>query len=175
MSSCVRSSARAQGDAEAFAWFFAAEYQRVVRALSHVVRREDAEDVAQEAFIRLHQRWAKVSRYEQPDAWVRRVALNLALSLAKREAKRPARERGANPVPIRAREICLPDPSVRAALAGLPPKQRALVMLFYYEDRPLTQAAEILGISHGAAKVALYRARRQLAAQLEEEVADGSV
>jgi len=60
-------------DAEAFAWFFAAEYPRVVRSLSHLVRREDAEDVAQEAFARLHQHWAKVSHYDQPEAWVRRI------------------------------------------------------------------------------------------------------
>ena len=86
----VRSRDRAAADAEAFAWFFTAEYPRVVRSLSHLVRREDAEDVAQEAFARLHQHWAKISRYEQPDAWVRRVALNRATRAVRRSATRTA-------------------------------------------------------------------------------------
>ena len=84
----MRSAARRTADAEAFAWFFRAEFPSVVRSLSHLLRREDAEDVAQEAFARLHQHWAKVSRYEQPDAWVRRVALNRAITLATREGRR---------------------------------------------------------------------------------------
>ena len=50
-------------DEESFSWFFAGEYPQLVRTLSHLVRREDAEDISQEAFARLHQRWAKISRY----------------------------------------------------------------------------------------------------------------
>ena len=55
---------------------------------------------------------------------------------------------------------------VRDALLTLPHKQRALVVLYYYEDRPLTEAGELLGLTPGSAKVALHRARRRLAIEL---------
>lgn len=163
-------------DAEAFAWFFAAEFPRVVRSLLHLVRREDAEDVAQEAFARLHQHWAKVSRYEKPDAWVRRVALNQAISLATREGKRRARERRAFPTQATVTTAPeLPDTRITAALRMLPARQRALLVLFYYEDRPLAETADILNLSPGAAKVALHRSRRALARILDEEISHDPV
>jgi RNA polymerase sigma-70 factor (ECF subfamily) len=168
----VRLRDRAAADAEAFAWFFASEYPRVVRSLSHLVRREDAEDVAQEAFARLHQNWGKVSRYEQPDAWVRRVALNRATTLATREGKRYWREWRADLGPRDVDAPKPPDTRVGDALRRLPVKQRMLVVLYYYEDRPLSDAAELLDMSPGAAKVALHRARRALAHLLDEESSD---
>jgi RNA polymerase sigma factor (sigma-70 family) len=168
----VRARERSAADAEAFEWFFTAEYPRLVRSLSHLVRREDAEDVAQEAFARLHQRWAKVSRYQQPDAWVRRVALNRAISLATREGKRRQRERGADLAPRDVSAPEVPDTRVGDALRTLPVKQRALVVLYYYEDRPLSDAAELLDMTPGAAKVALHRARQALARLLDEETSD---
>ncbi len=168
----VRSRDRAAADAEAFAWFFTAEYPRVVRSLSHLLRREDAEDVAQEAFARLHQHWAKVSRYEQPDAWVRRVALNRAITLATREGKRHQREHRADLSPRDVAAPGVPDMRVGDALRTLPVKQRMLVVLYYYEDRPLSDAAELLDMTPGAAKVALHRARQALAALLDEETSD---
>ncbi len=168
----MRTADRRAADAEAFAWFFSAEFPSVVRSLSHLLRRQDAEDVAQEAFARLHQHWAKVSRYEQPDAWVRRVALNKAISLATRESRRRDKEHRAWWQPD---VVPTPEPrdaGVAAALRTLPPRERALLVLFYYEDRPLADCADLLGISSGAAKVALHRARKHLATLLQEEDAD---
>ena len=49
---------------------------------------ESAEDVTQEAFLKLLQHWRKVTALDQPDAWVRRVAIRLAVRHAKREARR---------------------------------------------------------------------------------------
>ena len=170
----MRSAARRTADADAFAWFFRAEFPSVVRSLSHLVSREDAEDVAQEAFARLHQHWAKVSRYEQPDAWVRRVALNRAISLATREGRRRGKEWLAD-----RRRDALPEPEppntrVAAALRTLNPREQALLVLFYYEDRPVAEAAELLDLTPGAAKVALHRARQRMATLLHEEAADDS-
>ncbi|MGN6577543.1 MAG: RNA polymerase sigma factor [Nocardioides sp.] len=159
-------------DEESFSWFFAAEYPAVVRSLCQLVGRQDAEDIAQEAFVRLHQRWAKISRYERPDAWVRRVGINLAITHARRERRRGERETRAawlTPVTRVAPEA---DPRVVAAMRTLSPRDQALVVLFYFEDRPLAEAAEILDISVGAAKVALHRARSRLALLLQEEVHD---
>ena len=64
-----------------YEWLFDAEFQHVVRAVFLIVHdAELAEDLTQEAFIRLLQQWRRVSRYDRPGAWVRRVALNLALN-----------------------------------------------------------------------------------------------
>ena len=72
-------------DLETFSWFFAAEYPQVVRLLTVVLHDgAAAEDLAQEAFVRLHRHWTKVSGYESPEAWVRRVALNRAFSWRRR-------------------------------------------------------------------------------------------
>lgn len=166
----MRRAERQLADAEAFEWFFRVQFPSVVRSLSHLLRQQDAEDVAQEAFARLHQNWAKVSRYEQPEAWVRRVAINRAISLATRESRRRGKERSA--VWQAADELAAPEPrdsEMGAALRTLPPRDRALVVLFYYEDRPLAEAADVLDMTPGSAKVALHRARRRLAAILHEE------
>ena len=165
---------RREQDAESFAWFFHAEYPALVRALAHVVGRSDAEDLAQEAFVRLHPRWERISRYDRPDAWVRRVGLNLAITHARRQQRRGDRElRAVRDLPQQY-DAPAPPSAVRGAVASLAPRDRALVVLFYYEDRPLAEVAEILEMSPGAAKVALHRARTRLGGLLEEEVRDES-
>lgn len=168
----VAGRAQRTEDEESFSWFFAGEYPRLVQSLSHLVRREDAEDISQEAFVRLHQRWAKISRYERPDAWVRRVAINLAFSHAKREGRRRERETRAARLTSRGPADPGVDAEVLAAIRILPTRDQALVVLFYFEDRPVAEAAEILQISPGSAKVSLHRARARLAERLHEEVRD---
>jgi RNA polymerase sigma factor (sigma-70 family) len=156
-----------------FAWFFRAEYPQVVRTLSLTLRNPSAaEDLAQEAFLRLHQHWSKVYRYDRPDAWVRRVALNLAASHARREGRRSTLERLAlaGRAADRESDTSLDDfptvERVRDALLSLPHTQRALIVLYYYEDRPIAEAGELVGLTTGSAKVALHRARRRLALAL---------
>ena len=66
-------------DPTAFDAFFAAEYPRVVAVLTAATGSPAvAEELAQEAMLRAHQRWSRVGGYDIPAAWVRRVALNLA-------------------------------------------------------------------------------------------------
>jgi RNA polymerase sigma-70 factor (ECF subfamily) len=156
-------------DEESFAWFFAGEYPALVRSLCQMVPRPDAEDIAQDAFVRLHQRWAKISRYERPDCWLRRVAINLAMTQAKREGRRRARETRAQQLGAQTYEPADPDPAVAAAIRELAPREQALIVLFYYEDRPLAEVADIVGISLGAAKAAMHRARARLALTLGDE------
>lgn len=156
---------------ESFAWFFTAEYPHVVRLLSVVVRdRGAAEELAQEAFVRLHRHWTNVRRYESPEGWVRRVALNRAFSWRRREGRRPVLEVTAAIGPQAAYEPDTRHLEVLEAVRALPPRDRALVALYHLEDRPLSEVAEVVGLTPAAAKVALHRARRRLAAQLTEEM-----
>jgi len=150
-----------------YTWFFRAEYPMVLRTVFLILGdRARAEDVAQEAFIQLLTHWKKVSRYERPEAWVRRVAIRLALRASKRDRLRTLLER-ASPAE---RPAHVPDVDIANALAVLPVKQRACVLLFYFEDRPIAEIVEILGISEGSVKVHLHRARQRLAVLLTEEV-----
>jgi RNA polymerase sigma-70 factor (ECF subfamily) len=154
-----------------YAWFFRAEFPAVVRTAYLIVRdRGRAEEIAQDAFMRLHVHWRKVSRYERPDAWVRRVAIRLAARAARRERVRPSLERVAAP-PNEAGETA-PDLDLMRAVAELPFRQRVAIVLFYLEDRPLPELAHVLDCSDGAAKILLHRARVTLAARLGEEVDD---
>ena len=161
----------APDDDESFAWFFTAEYPHVVRLLGVVVRdRGTAEELAQDAFVRLHRHWSKVRRFDSPEAWVRRVALNRAFSWRRREARRSGDELAAADPPRRSDDQTEDQLDVLRAVRSLPPRDRALVALYHLEDRPLDEVATVLGITPGAAKVALHRARRRLAAHLSREM-----
>lgn len=109
--------------------------------------------------------------YERPDAWVRRVAVRKAQREAARAERRPRLERraavAADPVGLRVH-----DAAVMAAVRSLPPKQRAVMALFYFEDRPMQEIAEIVGCSPATGWVQLHNARRRLATMLAEEVTE---
>lgn len=162
--------AKTVNDHDSYSWFFRAEYPAVVRTTYLVVRdAAAAEDAAQEAFIQLLRHWRKVSRYEQPDAWVRRVALRIAIRRAKRDRRRTEIETG------RAEEwkaVEDGDEALAELVRSLPPQQRAAIVLFYYEDRPVSEIASVLTCSESTVKVHLHRARNALGQRLGEEAAD---
>lgn len=103
-----------------------------------------AEEIAQDAFVQVLVHWPKVSRYERPDAWVRRVAIRLALRSLRRDRLWQLVRGGLLP-----RE---PDRPVRydldSAIRQLPGSQRAAIVLHYYEDRPTAEVASILGLAN---------------------------
>ena len=157
---------------EAFAWVFRTEYPTVLRSVFLILRdRGRAEEIAQDAFATLYGHWRRVSAYDRPDAWVRRVAMRMAIHHAERERRRGALE--ARAAGDQTTWIDRPhDPDLAAAVAALPPMQRACVVLSYFEDRPTAEIADILRIAEGTARVHLSRARRTLAEVLREEVDD---
>jgi RNA polymerase sigma-70 factor (ECF subfamily) len=154
-----------------FEWLFRAAYPRIKRTVALVLRdHEAAEDVTQEAFLKLHQHWVTVSGFEQPDAWVRRVAIRLAVRQVKREQGLLRRlQRVSDPVPPSVHE---PDVDLANAIATLTPMQRAAVVLFYYDDLPVADIARALVVSQSTVKQHLHRARVRLAALLSEEVSE---
>jgi RNA polymerase sigma-70 factor, ECF subfamily len=157
------------GVEDEYSSFFRAEFTHVVRTSYLIVHdRGRAEDVAQEAFIQLLAHWNKVIRYDRPEAWVRRVAIRIASRSARRERLRPGLEQTSDPPPSFAPQ----DVDLLNAVKQLPTQQRAAVALFYFEDRPLPEVANILGCSHAAAKVHVFNARKRLAQLLGEEAAD---
>ncbi len=150
-----------------YAWFFRAEFPGVLRTVFLILHdRGRSEDVTQEAFLQLLTQWKKVSRYDRPDAWVRRVAIRQAVRMMKRDRMRTELERADASAP----DPDLPDVDLAHAVQALPAMQRAAVVLFYFEDRPIAEIADILDVSDGSVKVHLYRARQRLAVLLEGEV-----
>jgi RNA polymerase sigma factor (sigma-70 family) len=150
-------------------WYFRACFAPVSRTVFLIVHdRMLAEDITQEALYRMLRHWRTVSTYERPEAWVRRVAIRMAVREVQRAVARPAKERLGQPVPY----DDVPDPDVARAVAGLAPMQRAVVVLFYWEDRPVHEIAELLRVSDSTVKQHLHRARHRLAVLLGEEVDD---
>lgn len=157
---------------------YAATYPQLVRTVWFVVHdHELAQEIAQDAFIELHRQWRKIRSYDRPDLWVRRVALRKAQHEASRKVRRRRLE-----LSLRSVEVVpafeLPDPELRAALLALPPMQRAVVALFYLEDRPMEEVADLLGCRPSTGFVHLHRARHRLAELLSEtapEEVDGDV
>jgi RNA polymerase sigma factor (sigma-70 family) len=151
-----------------FSDLFRTEYPALVRAIYLIVGdREHARDIAQEAFLQLFKRWWRVSRYERPDAWVRRVAVRMAVRASRRDQTRRHLEHLTDPAP--SQPASTSDIDVLRAVAQLPGMQRAAVILFYFEDRPVAEIAEALACSEATARVHLYRARKRLAEVLGEE------
>lgn len=150
---------------------FVDQYPRVVGSAAFILQDWDrAEEVAQDAFMQLLQHWKRVRDYDQPAAWVRRVAIRLAI----RSAKRERRLAGLLSV-LRATPTPPPvDPAASldlyAAVGQLSEKDRAVVVLRYFEDRTVPEIAQILECSQSAAKMRLHRARERLATMLDEEV-----
>jgi RNA polymerase sigma-70 factor (ECF subfamily) len=147
-----------------FEELFDAEFQAVVRSVFVVCQDLGrAEDLAQEAFLAQLRHWRRVSRYERPGAWVRRVAIRKAMQVTKREARRAWFERRAATAAAEAAEPgTLVEDGLWAAVRSLPPQQRAVVALFYYEDLSVDEVAGVLGCSVSTVKVHLHRARQAL-------------
>ena len=154
-----------------FADLFTAAYPQVVRTVWFVIHdRSAAEEVAQDAFTELFRDWSRLRDFDRPDLWVRRVAIRRAQREASRRTRRVVLEQAAAAVPLVEDGLGLPDPELIAAIRSLPARQRAIVVLFYLEDRPMGEVADLVGCSTSTGFVHLHHARKRLAALLGEEV-----
>jgi RNA polymerase sigma-70 factor (ECF subfamily) len=151
---------------------YSACYDRLVRVLTLVAGdRAEAEDVVQEAFVRLVPRWSKISTYDDPEAWVRAVAFRILSNRFRRArnagvaARRSAdSRRGVDQVA----ETSGDGVDIARALALLPVGQRQVVVLHHLLDLPVDDIASTLGVPVGTVKSRLSRARIALAPLLHE-------
>ncbi len=147
---------------EAFERFCREEYPSVVRTAYLITGdREEALDVAQEAFARAYQRWRHVSKMNSAGGWVTRVAANLAISWRRRQ--RLGRREVGDPGAVLA--ALDPEPvgdDVMAALATLTPAQRAVVVLRFFADQSVEQTATALGKRPGTVRALTSQAMSRL-------------
>lgn len=152
-----------------FDWWYRTVYSGVARTVFLIVHdRGCAEEITQDAFLQMLRHWTRVRGYERPDAWVRRVAIRLAVKHVQREQKRGRRERLAME-PVRE---SMPHPEVARAIATLSPMQRTAVVLYYWDDQPVFEIARVLQVTESTVKQHLFRARARLAQLLGEEVSE---
>ncbi|MBO0870236.1 MAG: SigE family RNA polymerase sigma factor [Micromonosporaceae bacterium] len=126
----------------------------------------EAQDLVQEAFCRAYTRWDQVAGYDEPVAWIRRVAWNLATT-------RWRRQRRAAAYLLRQREQHEPGPNpdrvaVVQALRALPERQRRAVVLHHVADLSVAEIAAQEGVAEGTVKSWLHRGRTALAAGLSD-------
>jgi RNA polymerase sigma-70 factor, ECF subfamily len=152
---------------------FRAHYGRLVRALTLACGdREVAADAVQEAFVKAHMHWRRIETYDDPVAWIRRVAINRLHDDHRRQGrkgramKRLAGQPQAEPVEQHGFDSDLP-----MILAQLPKQQRIAMALFYVDELSITEVAAALGVSEGAVKSYLHQGR----ARLRSVVANGEV
>jgi RNA polymerase sigma-70 factor (ECF subfamily) len=155
-----------------FEKFYEANYGRVVAlAAAMLGDRHQAEDVAQEAFTRALARWPAVGRYDLPEAWVRRVALRLAVDAARRiqRAKRfSALLAAARREPPNESGDLLASTALTQALLRVPLHQREVLLLHYLADLPVEAIARDCGLPAGTVKTRLAAGRRRLERELTE-------
>jgi RNA polymerase sigma-70 factor (ECF subfamily) len=127
----------------------------------------EAEEVVQEAFVRAASRWARLKDYDLPEAWVRRVAMNLATDRARwRRRRLLLLGRIGNPPHVPA--VSVEQVALAQALRALPISHRQVIVLHYLADLPVGEIASTLSVSPGTVKSWLARGRRALAAALGE-------
>ena len=149
---------------EAFVAFYRAKRDRVARALALTLGDGLlAAEATDEAMARAYQRWGRVGTFDDPAGWVYRVGLNWASSVLRRDRRAPSPpvERGCPDVgPVS-------EPAVRAALAELEVRQRAVIVCRFYLGLSEQETAAALGTRPGTVKSRLHRGLRHLQARLE--------
>jgi RNA polymerase sigma-70 factor (sigma-E family) len=121
----------------------------------------EAEDLVQETLIKVAKRWPKVRRMDHPVAYARRILINAALDGgAKRSRRRAELASNELPEPVAAPIERYDD--LHEALAALPPRQRAVIVLRYFLDLPEAEVAAALQCSLGNVKSTTSRGLARL-------------
>lgn len=151
---------------------YTTEYSRLVGLARLLVdRREDAEEVVQEAFART---WANLGKVREADPlpYVRRAVVNLSRGRLRRRLTAAAHRIEPDDDAESAEVGAVRDASARAVvdqLAQLPRRQRECVVLRFYDDLTVPEIARVLGVAEGSVKSHLHRALSALAIELEDE------
>lgn len=148
-------------------------------ALSVLRRREDAEDVAQEAFLRAHRSFGSIRDRDRFRAWLVRTSFRLALDRIRGE-KRRARREDAMALEARVQTGSAEDDAARRelrervaeAVDALPEKLRLVTVLVAIQEQDLASVARLLELPEGTVKSRLHRARKELAERLRWLVSD---
>ncbi|HLA13850.1 MAG TPA: sigma-70 family RNA polymerase sigma factor [Gemmatimonadaceae bacterium] len=159
-----------EGDPRGFAGLVRMHQRRAYTvARSIVLSHEDAEDAVQEGFLRAYQALDRFDPGQPFGAWLSRIVANAALDLARRKKVRSAEELSdalASPFRDPAEDAEL-RARLKNALAKLPERSRAVIVLHDVEGFTHAEIGEMLGIPGGTARSDLHHARQRLRGLLE--------
>ena len=132
-----------------------------------------AEDTVQAALTKLYLRWEHLTSVGSPDPYVRKIVITSLIDDGRRGwfrrespwAGPPDRNVGEDPAVASTQRL-----AVLAALAKVPPRQRAVLVLRYWEDLPIDQVAQLLGCSEGTVKSQAARGLDRLRLLLDEDL-----
>jgi RNA polymerase sigma-70 factor (ECF subfamily) len=155
------------GDVADFDAFVEEEHERLFKALYFVTgMREDAEDLAQEAFLKLWERWDRIDTIHDPTGYLFRVALN-GFRMRRRRAVVELRSL----LPSTPERDGFADAEIRSdlrrLLLGITPRQRAALLLVDLLGYPSEQAARVLGVRPSTVRNLVSQGRRHLRATEE--------
>ena len=144
-----------------FSEFFEVEYRRLGKALYLLTGdRVEADDIAQEALVRVYERWDRVGRARSPTGYLYRTALNLRRSRLRRlrtASRHRAEERPGDPLAAIEERT-----DVMAMLTLLPRQQRTAVVLVDWLALDISESARIMRIKESTVRVHLSRGRKAL-------------
>ena len=162
------------GGRDAFDAIVLRHQQRVYQLCYRFVgNHEDAADLAQDVFVRAFRALGKFKGESALGTWLHRIAVNLCLNRKAVKVPRLTPIEDVEPVDVKAERVDTAllrgerAVAVRAAIARLPPKQRATLILRAYHDLPHEEIAKILGSSVGATKANFFHALANLKRLME--------
>jgi len=170
----------ARGEREALGPLMARHHRRLYRlALGYLRNADDAQDVVQETFVRAYVHAGRWKDTHTVSAWLTRIAVNQAIDVYRREKRRrrvmepldesrPMPADAGSPAPERLVDRRETAERLAQAIATLPEKQRAVVLLRHREQLPLEEIGRVLGLSLGTVKSSLHRALARLRGHLSE-------
>jgi RNA polymerase sigma-70 factor (ECF subfamily) len=162
-----------RGDARALEELVRLTHRRVYGlAVRLVGDRYEAEDVAQEAYLRMFRGLAGFREEARFETWMHRIVTNAAINQLRRRGRFGELledEELEVPAPDRSQELAVSRDELERVLAALPSGQRAVVVLKDVYGLSCREIGDELGIEEGAVKVRLHRARKRLREALSEE------
>jgi RNA polymerase sigma-70 factor (ECF subfamily) len=155
------------GDRSAYVPLVRAHSRRVFAiCLGRLGNVHDAEDMAQQTFLKGFANIGQIRHDERFGSWIGRIAKNLCIDFIRQQKLRHS---SLLEVPESNQNNAKEYPALERALAKLPEDSRLVLMLFYFDGQSTRSIAEVLSISEAAAQTRLSRARQQLRKLLEAE------
>jgi RNA polymerase sigma-70 factor, ECF subfamily len=166
-----------RGEESAFSALVIKYRESVYRVARRMVgNHEDAADITQEVFIRVHRALPRFDGRSKLYTWIYRIVVNLCLDIRSRAGRLPLLDDDeqlltATPTRDAAHEVEERETGrlVANAIAQLPPRQKAMVTLRLYQDLAYQDIARILGCSEGTVKATMFAALRRLRRALIEQ------
>lgn len=134
---------------------------------------EEAQDAVQEALFRAWLKWDKIGSYQDPEGWVRRVAINVATSRWRKLRRLVGVPHGFESLAAPSVELTEDSLDLLAILREMPRRQREALTLYYLVDLSMQEVADEMRIRLGTAKSLVSRGRDLLRAQMGDARAEG--